>query len=835
MPNITTPKEFYGFQPGTDREMLRWDKIVAYFKEVSKQTDRMILENMGPTTLNNPFLKLTISSPENLAKLDEYKTISKKLADPRTLSEEEIDALVKTGKAVCVQTYSMHAMEVGGTQMVSLLVYDLLSRDDAAIQEVLDNVIFICVPSLNPDGNIMVADWYYKNKGTEYEGCRCPELFHHYSGHDNSYDGLASKLVESRYMDRILFREWFPQCYLDIHQYRGLCSRTYLSPLKDPIMKNIDPITMREKQFYGGALALDLEFKGFKGVITGARWTEGGFSGLHSTADAHNIPVMLCESAMVKIATPRYEDPTLISGDDDDNSPGNYPIVKRPNPWKGGWWHLSDIVERQFNVALGLLQIMARNREMVLRNMAVKALNQTQRGAEAENKAYIIPAIQHDHTQFMRLAEVLSNSNIEYYAAEDEIKVGSAVFPKGSLVVPAAQPAYAYVENALGHHGSPDNVFTRGKDGVLKIVAYRNLADLFGVECIPAAEMPLGVLNRCNYAMMEAVVAEANCYRLKGSDNGAYLVVNRLLKENCEVFRDAESKTKDFYVRCTKGQFAQAVENVNCRIEVSAVVPEKLLKVEKLKVGVYQRYFGGNANEGWIRLALDDYEFDYESVHVEDILKGKLSELDVLVLPGDNMTTFLGEKLSKGDAAYARSVYKVGKMPPEYIRCLDPEGSAKIKEFVQNGGQVVCTSTCSDYAIAFLDISVANVLKGKKAKEFSTGFSTAYVNFDTENPVCYGMPSKGIVMLCDGPAFKLDDRYGGFYTGNASICGRYEEEEKLLCSGRIVGEKFLAEQGAIAVAGSGKGKVTVFGFEPTQHGCTEGTFKLLFNTLYQQH
>ena len=71
-------------------------------------------------------------------------------------------------------TMSMHASEIGGAQMAPELAYDLLARTDAETQRILDNVVFLLMPSFNPDGQIMVTDFYNKYVGTEYEapGCR---------------------------------------------------------------------------------------------------------------------------------------------------------------------------------------------------------------------------------------------------------------------------------------------------------------------------------------------------------------------------------------------------------------------------------------------------------------------------------------------------------------------------------------------------------------------------------------------------------------------------------------------------------------------------------------
>ena len=171
MQTITSPKEFFGFDLGADRKLARWDRIVEYYKLLSSQSDRIQVTEMGPSTEGNPFLKVIITSKENFAHLEELRQINQTIADPRGLSQEEILGLVKKGKAVSVQSMSLHATEIGGTQMAPLLAYDLLTGDSPEIMNILQNVVLVMVPCFNPDGQIMVTDWYNSTLGTPYEGC----------------------------------------------------------------------------------------------------------------------------------------------------------------------------------------------------------------------------------------------------------------------------------------------------------------------------------------------------------------------------------------------------------------------------------------------------------------------------------------------------------------------------------------------------------------------------------------------------------------------------------------------------------------------------------------
>ena len=244
--DLPTPEEYFGFEMGTDRKLARWDKMVDYYYLLGEASPRMNVVNMGESTLGNPFLVLYISSPENLNNLDELKQINARIADPRGYRPEQIDAAVDAGKVVMVQSMGLHSSEVAGSQMAVDLTYDMLTREDEEMMRILDNTISIFIPCFNPDGEIMVTDWYNETVGTEYEGLGLPFLYHHYIGHDNNRDAYMQNTVGSQYGGEIMFREWIPQAYIDHHQMGAFGPRLYLPPYAEPIRPDGDPLVWRE-------------------------------------------------------------------------------------------------------------------------------------------------------------------------------------------------------------------------------------------------------------------------------------------------------------------------------------------------------------------------------------------------------------------------------------------------------------------------------------------------------------------------------------------------------------------------------------------------------------
>ena len=194
---VTSPEEFFGFKMGSDRKIARWDKIVEYFRKLEAESDKIKVIDMGPSTEGNPFLLTIISSAENLKQLEYYKEINAKITDPRGLTEDAVKELVKEGKAIVCQSMSLHATEIGGTQMAPELAWDLLSCDSEDNRAILDNVIFLMVPCFNPG-----QEWCWYNKLLARDEGTMTRSLSQYGGINNKL--FCSEPAESRYMAQIL-------------------------------------------------------------------------------------------------------------------------------------------------------------------------------------------------------------------------------------------------------------------------------------------------------------------------------------------------------------------------------------------------------------------------------------------------------------------------------------------------------------------------------------------------------------------------------------------------------------------------------------------------------
>ncbi|HET9234865.1 MAG TPA: M14 family zinc carboxypeptidase, partial [Candidatus Eisenbacteria bacterium] len=185
---IPRPEAVFGHQPGADRTVIGYDALVDYFQTVADRSDRVDLHRVGKTTQGRDLVMLVISTPENLRHADRYRETAAKLDDPRGLSSDEIDRLVTEGKVILSVSLNIHSDEIAVSQMSPEWVYELATGGADSPARYLEDVIVLLFPSLNPDGQMMVTDWYLKQRGTVHEGTDLPWLYHPYAGHDNNRD-----------------------------------------------------------------------------------------------------------------------------------------------------------------------------------------------------------------------------------------------------------------------------------------------------------------------------------------------------------------------------------------------------------------------------------------------------------------------------------------------------------------------------------------------------------------------------------------------------------------------------------------------------------------------
>jgi Zinc carboxypeptidase len=447
---VQSPSQFLKMQIGADKTLADYKQITSYFRALDAASPRVEVQVLGKTVLGEDMIVAVISSEENIRNQARIREQAKKLADPRGLPDAEADALVRDAKAIVLVTCNIHSNEIASSQMAMEWAHALATANDPETKRRLDNVVLLLVPSLNPDGQSMIVDYYRKHVGTKYEGGRLPWLYHHYVGHDNNRDWFMLTQPETRALSRAVYKEWNPQLFVDEHQMGGEGPRMFIPPFADPVDPDVHPLIWREVNIVGANMAHRLEQAGKAGLIYGYSFDAYWIGGTRNTGWWKNITGLLLEVASARIATPAYVEPNELRG----GSKGliEYKAtINHPNPWKGGWWRMRDIMDYERIASDALLETAANYRTDLLRNLLTRA-----RAAIASAKpgeAYRIPKQQRDWPTAQHLAWLMAEHNVEVHQAAN-----------GDYWIPLAQPYAKFVTEMFEPQRYPEVRLQAGRE-----------------------------------------------------------------------------------------------------------------------------------------------------------------------------------------------------------------------------------------------------------------------------------------------------------------------------------------------------------------------------------
>jgi hypothetical protein len=815
---IPTPESHFGHPMGASRKLVEWDGIVNYYRQVAAVSDHVRVSELGKSSEGRPFLLVTIADPATLADLDRYREIQARLADPRKTPPEEADPLIESGKTVVLVTCSIHSTEVASTHAAIEFVYNLLTQDSKRHRAILENTIFLLIPSLNPDGVDIVARWYKQFLGTPYEGAPMAELYHKYAGHDNNRDWYMFTQAETRLTIEQAHNVWHPQIVYDLHQMSGTGARMFVPPWVDPIDPNIDPLIVQQVNKMGAAMAVDLTAAGKTGVLVNGIYDY--FTPARHYQSYHGGLRLLSEAASVRYATP-VSVPFSSLKSNGRGYDARTPSWNFPEPWPGGEWTLRDIVDYQLITLESCLYNAAIHREELLRNFYRIGRRVIERNRDA---AFIVPRSQHDPSAMTRMLETLAFGDVEIERARQDFRAGGRGFQEGDYVIRLGQPYGAFAKTLLERQRYPDlRQYPGGPPLRPYDVTAHSLPLLMGVE-VAAVQRPfeadLRILDRIEPE--SGTVAASPVVRLSPDATRAWTALNRLLKAKADVYRDEADGA--FYIPREGPAAALLPElaeefGLHFTAAPSGVYGRK--KLRPARIGLYSG-FVPIMDEGWTRWVLERYEFPYRSVNNERLQQGELNrDLDVIILPDATPQVLQAGYLPGG-------LYRGVEMPSEYTGGIEEEGAKALQRFVAAGGTVLAFNKASQYALDRLKAPARNVLQGLNAAQFYSPGALLEVTVDTSHPLAFGLRSREAVWFESGPAFEA--QLGGIEMAAHEVL-RYPERN-LLASGWLLGEQHLANRAAVLDVSLGRGHLVLFGIRPQYRGQPNATFKMVFNGLY---
>jgi hypothetical protein len=826
LPSVPTPQSVLGHKPGDDFYLANYDESRDYFRKLAATSDRIKLINVGKTTRGLDWEIAIISSPENLASLDKYKDISRKLADGRGLSDAEATELARQGKAIVHIDGGLHSSEVAGAQQSINLAYKLVSsQNDPEVDAILHNVILMLWPTLNPDGQNEVVAWYRRNLGTTYEVSPLPDLYQEYVGHDNNRDGYMNNMLESQDVTRTEL-EWDPVIFYCHHQTAPFPTRIFIPPFVEPISSNIHPLMARWLSVLGTNMAAYLDEHGMPGAVNRVGFDNWYPGFLDFTHIFRNSISFFTETALFRYATPRF-----------------YPVDEFPkeqrglrsevfysSPWKGGWWRLRDAVNYMEGGSMSVLDTAAKYREELLYNRYRAARDNAEHFTKEEPFAYVISREQRDLPTAAVLVQKLMIDGIEVHQASKPFHANGREYAPGTWVVLMDQPFSPLVKELFEPQHYPDLRETpNGPPKLPYDVTGWTLPMQMDVQVAPVLQ-PVIASERAALEKLEkfsppsgGVNGTGSVYVLSHKPNASFKLLNQVFAAGGRVgFTSGEAETPEgqetgaiVLSGIERDKLEALAKENSLTIKAVASAPKDTVTAKKARVGLYRAWVP-SIDEGWTRWILENFKFEPITLRNGDIQAGNLRDkFDAIILPDSP-----AEKILNG--------FGPGSVPGEFVGGIGEFGTMALREFVLAGGTLITFNEASLFAVDQLGLPVKNVLTGLKDEEFFCSGCLLRVELqDMAHSAVAGLPHDPIVMFERSPAFEVKEGFQG------RILAAYPKNQSPLMSGYLLHPERIQGKAAAMEVQYGKGRIYLFGFRPQWRGQSHGTYKFFFNAFYE--
>jgi len=880
---IPTPKAQFGFDIGADYQLATYRQLAEYWRKLDAESDRLTLVDIGKTAEGRPQLMAIVTAPENQKRLARYQDIARRLALAEGLTDAQARALAAEGKAVVWIDGGLHATEVLGAQQLIETSYRLVSAEDEETRRILHDVVILLVHA-NPDGHDLVADWYLRNPDPLRRSMAgLPRLYQKYVGHDNNRDSYMSTQPESTNMNRVLYREWFPQILYNHHQTGPSGTVLFAPPFRDPFNYVFDPLVPIGIDLVGAAIHQRFIAEGKPGATMrrGANYSTWWNGGLRTTAYYHNMIGLLTEAigSPTPIEIPFVPARAIASGD-------------LPFPIAPQTWHFRQSIEYEITANMAVLDVASRYRETFLYNAYLMGKRAIERGstdtwtvtprriervrqrtgdrdsaspaatmggrlsevpasyasllrepADRDPRGYILSAAQRDFPTAIKFANTLMKTGVTVHRATAAFTVNGKAYPAGSIVVKTAQAFRPHVLDMFEPQDHPHDVAYPGGPPIPPYdSAGWTLAFQMGIEFDRVLDAFDGPFERLTtFIEPKATVAPlANPagYLLSAAENDAARAVNRLLAAGARVSRYPQhpAGAGTWFVEGPQAAAVLAGAAADLGVTVTPVAARPAgdsVPIARARIGLVDEY-GGSIPSGWIRWLLEQFEFPFEVVFPPMLDAGSLNaRYDVLII-ADDLIPEPGHR-SAGSSLDPASV-------PEPYRSQMGRVTAErtipaLQAFLEGGGTIVTIGPSTALA-AHLHLPITSALVTRtptgdrplKQEEYYIPGSVLQVRVDPSQPLAWGMPAQADVYFDNSPVFRLGPDAAS--RGVTPIA--WFDNPAPLRSGWAWGQHYLDGGVAIAEARVGKGRLVLCGPEITFRAQPHGTFKFLFNALTRQ-
>jgi hypothetical protein len=826
--DVPTPEEFFGFAMGTEGRLAEFPEIKDYLRQIGEESPEIDYEVVGQTTENEEFPIVRMSSEENLARLDEILDINERLSDPAVMAAEAASAgvprddyarrLAKSTVPVYYIEAGIHSTEVANTQALMDVVHRFATEESDFTRRILDNLVVLVVPSQNPDGHNRVVNYFNDTAGTDYARV-FPDLYQKYAGHDNNRDWFLITQAESKIRVK-LEQKYRPVAQHYMHQAGVNSPRIWSPPWDEPMSPTLDPLVVASSNSIGQEANRDFIADGHKGAKTddayGIMWNADvmGYSTFQGTS-----------TWLTEIASARDLWYTYTS---DEILPPAEATLRSPLPYDKNTWEPRQMVAYAKTAVYSGLNTVASNPQEWLYNN----LYQTNRNSETWDGgpyAYIVPSEQRDPYAVYDMMSVFDFGNARIEEATKSFVVDGRRYKKGSYILRTDQPLGRWIDQLLRDDVYPDSA--RKCPTCPLIMPYSettdNIALLFGVEVdavedaftaptapvaavtpaavsFPAAPKAGGVyvVPPTSYALGKFITAledaDVPMYR---AEKRVAVVGSTLPQGALIVPATAAARSALQTVSSATGLPVYALNDVP---NVSAVELEDTTRVGLIRGA-------NNMPGGWMMWMLEQYGVDFEVVEADDYadLEG---QFDTIVLAPGVSTNTLTQGLNPA------------RYPEEFHWARGvADAPAKLRAFVQGGGNLVALGSASTTAASALSLPVQNITPSNRS-EFSAPGALLAQEYDVTAPAAWGMPESWPVWFNNDPAFAV--------TGDGEVAASYPEQDDLLVSGYAHGTSAIAGATNVATFDVGEGEATIAGGHITFRTWPRAAWTMVTNGIY---
>lgn len=773
-PDVPSPRDFLGYIAGTEGKLTRPDDEHAYFRALAEASPNVRVETMGATEEGREMLLVIVSSEQNLVRLDEFKSYTRQLADPRNVDAVEAQRIVSQAKPIMHITAGLHSPETGPPEMVMELAYRLAVSNHPDLVDVRDNVVLLITPVTDVDGRARVVDWYYSYlqdyTTREFMPSISPPYWGAYAYHDNNRDGIQVTLkLTQNYLDA--YNEWHPVYSLDLHESVPLL---YVSGGTGPYNRNIDPITVREWQLAAHWELAELQRHNLPGVwtwgfydgwnpsyllwITNNRNSTGRFYETFGNSSARTMKRDLSE---VEYAGKKVTSQQWYNADPPDDEV-NWSLRNNTNYMQSG--------------VIASLIFTARNGDMLLHNFWKKGKNSIETGQNDPPHAWIIPRDQRDPAALAYLLSQLDRHGVEIHRATADFKIDKNEYKSGDFIIRLDQPYGRLAKNLLSEELFPEDAEHRPYDDVSWTLGLH-----YGVETTPIEDDEiLQVTTIERVARPFTFSAEA----ASGGDAAAYAIANRA-QQSLISARYTLGKTKVLAAEQVfeidereypAGTWLIPARNLNAR-DLQRLREEFMLDVQPLsampdvptheldppRIALYHNWVS-TQNDGWVRYTLEQAGVPFDYINDDDVKRGNLHRKYDLILVADQGRGNAKYMVHGRDPRFGAMPFETHKDAPSFGRIdsskditggIGFDGVENLRAFLNKGGTLVLLGSAGVLAT---DFGLLRNVSSASATDTPGSFVQAKMT-RPDHPLTYGYKEIDHVFRGNGPVYTVAKHY----------------------------------------------------------------------------